>query len=239
MKGTSFAAYIRKLTKTNSTTLPDADIVTFANIVKDDIAEEIVSNLDENYFDMELTRDLEVGIRDYTFADDTLKHIKYAAAKLDGSNVSYLGEADISQFDTPMLENSYIKEKYASRKPEYYISGRGMTILSGDDIIDVTGGLKLLAEIYPEDLTTGDLSSSDDLSIPSSDETHRLPRQTHKVWAIKVAIEYKQSRDKPIPLTQQEQKVDITLQNLLTKLVKRNAVRSFTASVPKDDGQDY
>lgn len=239
MNGTTFAAYIRKLTKTNTTTFPNADIVTLANVIKDDIAAEIVANVDENYFDVEMVRDLEADIRDYTFANDVLKHVKYVAAKLDGTNWVYLKEADISQFDTAMLENSYIKEKYAGKKPEFYISGRSLKILSGDDIILVSDGLKVLAEVYPEDIDTSDLAGSDDLSIPSADDAHALPRQVHKHWALKVAIEYKQSRDKPIPLTQQEQKVDVDMQSVFTKLMKRNAVRSFTASTPKDDGQDY
>lgn len=240
MKGTTFAAYIRKLTKTNSTTLSDADIVTFANVIKDDIAAGIVANVDEHYFEMELVRDLEADIRDYTFPTDVLKHMTFGQAKLDGTNWSTLREADISQFpDTPILENTYIKELYAARKPEFLISGLSLKLLTGDDIIAVTEGLKLLAEIYPEDITTSDLASSNDLSIPSSDTTHRLPRQVHKHWALKVVIEYKQSRDKPIPLTQQEQRVEVDLQDVYTKLAPRNNNRSFVASIPADDGQDY
>lgn len=239
MNGTTFAAYIRKLTKTNSSTLPNADIVTLANVIKDDLAAAITAGVDENYFDMEMVRDLEVGTRGYTFPSDMLKHVKYVAAKLDGTNWSYLKEADISQFDTPMLEEAYIVEKYAALKPAYYISGRELKILSGTSIIAVTEGLKILSEVYPEDIDADDLSGTSDLSIPSSDVTHALPRQVHKHWALKVVIEWKQSKDKPIPLTQQEQRVEVDLQDALAKLDKRNAVRSFVASVPKDTGQDY
>lgn len=240
MKGTTFAAYIRKKTKTNSTTFSDADIVTYANVVKDEIAADIAANVDEGYFDMELTRDLEADIRNYTFADDILVHMKHCAAKLDGSNVVTLLEADMSQFDdTPILENSHIKELYSGRRPEFLITGRELKILSGDDIIDVTDGLKMIAEIYPEDITTTTLAASTDLSIPSSDTTHALPRQVHKLWALKVVIEYKQSRDKPIPLTQQEKKVEMDLLDVYKKLSPRNTNRSFQATTPKDDGQNY
>lgn len=244
MKGTTFAAYIRKQTKTNSTTLSDADLVTYANVVKDDLAAAIVAHVDEHYFEMELVRNLEANVRDYTFPSDILKHMSYAEAKLDGTNWKTLNEADISQFDdTPILENTHIKELYASRSPEFYISGRSLKILSGDDIDAVTEGLKLLAEVYPEDLETSDLASSDDLSIPSSDTTHRLPRPIHKVWADLVIIEYKQSKDKPIPLTKSELKLQVELDNgslgVFSRLTPRNQNRSFVASVPKDDGQDY
>lgn len=244
MKGTTFASYIRKQSKTNTGTLSDADLVLLANVVKDDLAAAIVANVDEHYFEMELYRDLEALIRDYTFPNDVLKHISFAEAKLDGTNWETLGEADLSHFpDTPITENSYIKELYASRRPEFLISGRSLRLLTGDDIIDVTDGLKLLAEIYPEDLTTSDLASSDDLSIPSSDITHRLPRQTHKVWADLVVIAYKEGKDKPIPLTKSELKLQVDAQNgnldVFQQLTPRNQSRSFIATVPKDDGQDY
>lgn len=240
MKGTTFASYIRSKTKTNSTTLTDADIVLLANLIKDDLAADIVSNVDEAYFDMELTRSLEADIRNYTFPNDILKHVKTVYAQLDGSNWSPLLEADISQFDdVAILENTNIKSLYSALTPEFLITGREVKILNGDDITAVTDGLKMLAEIYPEDITTTMLGSSADLSIPSSDTVHSLPRQVHKHWATLIIIEYKQSRDKPIPLTQQEKKVDIDLQNAFTKLAPRNMNRSFLSSTPKDNGQDY
>lgn len=239
MNGTTFAEYIRKQTKTNTTTLPNADIVVLANVIKDDIAAAIVSEVDENYFDIEMLRDLEVGVRDYTFPNDLLKHMKYCAAKLDGSDWVYLTEEDISHFENPLLEESEIVAQYASEKPRFYISGRSLKILSGDAIIAVTEGLKIIGEIYPEDIDASDLSATDDLSIPSSNTTHALPRAVHKIWAMKVIVEYKQSRDKPLPLTQEEKMIEIAMAASLQKLQKRNAVRSFVATVPKDDGQDY
>lgn len=240
MKGTTFASYVRKQTKTNSTTLTDADIVLYANIIKDDIAADIVSGVDENYFDITLTRNLEADTRNYTFPNDLLKHIKHVEAKLDGTNWEPLLEADISQFDdTAILQNSAIKELYRGRSPEFLITGRELKILSGDDIDAVDSGLQMIGEIYPEDITTANLASSDDLSIPSSNVTHRLPRQVHKHWATLVIVEYKQSRDKPIPLTDKEKSVGIDLEEELKRLEPRNANRTFLASVPKDNGENY
>lgn len=242
MKGTTFASYIRTKTKTNSTTLSDADIVLLANVVKDDLAAEIVANVDEGYFDMEMVRDLEADIRDYTFENDVLKHIKYAAAKLDGTNWLYLTESDFGAIEgekLPLMENTHIKELYAARKPQFLISGRGMTLLSGSDIEAVADGLKVVGEVYPEDISTSTLAASTEMSIPSSDQQHAMPRATHRVWAKMVVIEYKQSREKPIPLTEDEKKIELDLQRMFNTLRKRNAVRAFVAGVPRDDGQDY
>ena len=147
MIGTTFATYIREKTKTNSTTLTDAKLVVLANVVKDDLAAKIISNVDEGYFDMEMLRDLEADTRDYTFANDIVKNLKYAAAKLDGSNWSYLTESDYGAIEgekLPLLENTSIKNLYAARKPQFLITGRSMKILSGDDIDAVVEGLKVV-----------------------------------------------------------------------------------------------
>lgn len=239
MTGSTFASIVRKGTKTNSTTLSDADLALFMNEVQEEIAADIASEVDENYFDMELYRDLEADTRGYTYANDILKHSKYVAAKLDGTNWTYLTEAFFSEFTTPMRENTYIKSMYAAKAAQFYNSGRELFILSGDDIEAVTDGLKMVAEIYPEAITTSDLSSSDDLSIPSSNTAHRLPRQCHPYWAMQVIIKFKESKDKPIPLTKDEQKAEIKRDEMLEKLRKRNQVRSFQSTVPHDDGQNY
>jgi predicted DNA binding CopG/RHH family protein len=240
MTGTAFTAYVRKKTKSNTATFTDADIVAFANAVKDDIAERIATDVDEHYFEIELTRDLEADVRDYTFPNDLLKHIRHAQAKLDGTNWLPLDERDLSQIDdVAILEESKIASLYSGESPEYYISGRGLTLLSGDAIEAVSGGLKLLGEVYPEDIDTDDLASATDLSVPSTDETHRLPRAVHKHWADMVVIEYKESRDKPMALTKKEQRIDISLAETLSKLVKRNTARTFNASVPTNNGENY
>lgn len=242
MTGQTFAAYIRKQTKTNTTTFTDADLVVFANVSKDELAGEIVANVDEGYFDVEMVRDLEAGIRDYTFTNDILKHIKYASAKLDGTTVSYLREADYSSAETqnqPLLENETVKSMYASRKPEFLVTGRGITLLTGSDIISVDDGLKVVAEVYPEDLTTGSWASSADLSVPSTDITHAMPRASHLLWATRIIAMFKGSKDKPIPLTQSEQAILASTEEVFGMLRKRNTMRSFTAAVPSDDGSSY
>ena len=48
MVGTEFAIYIRYLSRTNSTTFTDAQIVSLANIVKDDMAKDIIKADERN-----------------------------------------------------------------------------------------------------------------------------------------------------------------------------------------------
>lgn len=242
MTGSNFTSYIRTRTKTNSTTLPASDIVLLANVVKDDLAAMIASNVDENYFDMEMTRPLEAGVRDYTFDSGVIKNTRYASAKLNGTKWEYLTEADFGMMEglkESMLEEDVLRAYYANKKSQYLITGMSLRILSGAEIIDVDAGLKVVAEVYPEDISTDNLASSIDLATPSVETAHRLHRATHRVWAKMVAIEYKQSREKPIPLTEDEKKIEIDLGELYKTLRKRNAVRTFVAGVPQDDGQNY
>lgn len=242
MTGQTFTAYIRRQTKTNTATFPDADLVTFVNIAKDELAGEIVANVDEGYFDVEMVRSLEADTRDYTFTNDILKHIKYASAKLDGTKPEYLREADYSMAEVqnmPMLENDVVKAMYSGKKPEFLVTGRGVTILSANDIIDVVEGLKVVAEVYPEDLDSTRLNSTDDLSVPTTDVTHAMPRASHLLWATRVISMFKSSKEKPIPLTQSEQVILTTTEEVFKMLNKRNVVRSFTAAVPENDGSTY
>jgi hypothetical protein len=241
MTGTQFSQLIRKWTSTNSATLTDADLVVFANAVKDDLAELIVANVDEGYFNATDTRDLEAGVRNYTYPSDWLKSMRYISAKLDGVKTTTLDEVDfgfIAKHQMP-LEESYIVDMFSNRRPAFYFSGNELNILSGSAIIAVTGGLTIVSEIYPEDLTTTHLSGSTDLSVASATTTCRLPRSAHMPWATLVSIAYKSSKDKPLPLTDNEKKVAVDLEEMYKKLRGRNAVREVTASVPYDDGQDY
>lgn len=245
MTGQTFTALIRYLTKTTSTTLTDADIVMLANVEKDNLAELIASNVDEGYFNVDEVRDLEADTRRYTFDSAMLKAIKYIAAKLDGTNWTYLTQTDFGYFagrELPLLENTEIKSEFAN-KAKFLISGLEVWLLTGDDIIAVSEGLKLVTEVYPEDITTGTLSLTADISIPTSTTAVTLPRATHRVWAHMVSIAYKSSKDKPLPLTAEEKKLVTLLDDpnyvLYEKLKNRNAVGSFLASVPYDDGQDY
>lgn len=242
MTGTNFASYIRYLTKTNSTTLTDAQIVLLANVEKDNLAELITSEVSEGYFDMEDIRDLEASTRNYTYPADLLRGLRYVSAKLDGTNWSYLRELDFGYFEgrnLPLREESWITNEFSTKKPRYYLSANELWLLSGTTMTAVTGGLKIVSEVYPEDIATGALSSSTDLSVPSSNTAIRLPRQAHKIWAKMVSIAYKSSKDKPLPLTADERKLTVDLDELYQKLEGRNTVRNIIGSIPSDDGQDY
>lgn len=237
MTQAQFAEYIRKKTKTNSTTLPDAEILLYANIIKDDLAKE-VNKANEDYFGIRIVRDLVAGKRNYLFPSYVMGKIKYLQAKLDGTNPKRLNEFDINTYERPTNE-SKILANWAGQEPTFDIFGGEIVIYSDSTIIEVTGGLELWAIIYPADLTS--LAGTADMSIAPSNITFGMPRQLHMVWATKVIIEYKTSKERPIPLTEREQNIQIELDTAINSLKNQNLDRAIVATIPNfgNNGQDF
>lgn len=237
MTPAQFAKYIRLRTKTNATTFPDADILTFANIIKDDLAKE-VTKANEDYFGIELLRSLQAGQRAYGFPTYVLNQIKYTQAKLDGTNWSKLEEFDITSYEKT-TDESAILANWAGKKPMFDIFGNQLVIYSDSAILSVTDGLKLWAIIYPEDISS--LAGTVDMSVPPSTTGFGLPRQLHFVWATKVIVEYKSSKEKPMPLTEREQNINNEMFLAINSLKEMNLDRTVVASMPNtgNNGQDY
>ena len=237
MTPAQFAAYIRKRTKTNSTTFTDADILLYANIIKNDLVKE-VTKANEDYFGMELVRDLVAGKRNYAFPTYILNNIKYLQAKLDGENWNVLKEFDVNSYKGATDEES-IQANFSGKNPQFDIFGGELIIYSGSAIIDVVEGLKLWTMVYPADLVS--LTGTSDMSENPSDIEFGVPIELHFVWATKVIIEYKQSKEKPIPLTEKEANVNNDLTLAINSLKGFNLDRSIVATVPdkSNNGQDY
>jgi hypothetical protein len=237
MTPAQFAAYIRKQTKTNSTTFPDADILLYANIIKNDLAKE-VTKANEDYFGVELKRDLVAGKRNYAFPTYMLNNMKYLQAKLDGTTQQVLKEFDVNTYKTATDEDS-ILANWAGKSPSFDIYGNEIIIYSDSAIIDVTEGLILWSIIYPADLTS--LSGTSDMSENPTLTSFGIPTELHFVWAAKVIIEYKNSKEKPIPLTEREVNVNNDLTLAINSLKGLNLDRSLVATIPdySNNGQNY
>lgn len=197
-----FADYIRLKTRTNSTTLSDANIMLLANMFIDEFAKDIVK-VDEDYFGMPQTTDLVLNQREYPLPADLLNRIKYVEAKLDGTNWLTLDELDILSYrgttDETTIASSFTNTKGGAK----YDLFRGSLWLYSGSVIAVSGGLKLWAFSWPARIT--DLSLTTDMSIDPSTTSHGFPRAFHKLLADRVIIEWKEVGDRPIPLTEREQ----------------------------------
>jgi len=213
-----------------------------ANVEQASLAEDIASNVDEGYFLMEDVRNLEATTRKYVYPQDLLKSLKYIAAKLDGTNWTYLREIDFGYIEgrnLPLMEESQIQNEFSDKEAKFLFHGTELMLLNGAAITAVTGGLKIVSEVYPEALVSGDLSGNALLSTPSATTAVRLPLAAYKALAKMVSIAYKTSKDKPLLLTEDEKLLPVDKMNLYNKLRGRNAVRVIQGSVPYLDGQNY
>jgi len=59
------------------------------------------------------------------------------------------------------------------------------------------------------------------------------------VLATGMIIEWKESRDKPIPLKESELRYDDDVEKAISKLKKANYDREVIGLIPEDDGQEY
>lgn len=231
----TFADLIRFHTKTNSATLTDANLAMLATVALDDIAKEIAKT-NEDFFGMTFMRDLIEGQREYYLPDEVLNNIKMVEATFDGTVWEYLPEFDLNLYTKPTNEESILTN--FSHKPMFDIWGNSLYLYS-KAIIDIPEGLKLWAIIYPKGISAANLSSETDMSVPPDEYEFGVPRQFHELIARRVIIDYKNSRDKPIPLTERESAFEVDLQKAVQAVRGLNLDRSMVASVPYNDGQNF
>lgn len=235
MTPAQLATYVRTQTRTDSTTLPDSTLLIYANIAKNEICEKIAKT-DEDYFGLELSRNLEADNRKYGLDPSLMNGIKYAEAKIDGVNQKRLVPYNLNKLGIGTDESSIIS--YMSGKRwGYFIFGGQFYVLSDVAIIDVEAGLKMWANVYPKDLD--DLSSTVDMTEVSSDTEFGIPLIMHELIARRAIIEYKNSQEKPIALTEKEQLFNADLVEKIKLLTSFNLDEDIIPAVPQDDGSDY
>jgi hypothetical protein len=241
MKYSELATYVRDKTGTDSVTLTDAIMTIYFNLAKDEICRAI-SRADETYFGITMLHNLVAGQREYAFEDNMLTNMFRLEANIapttDEEDWKILKEYDIQQFKTTTDEDSLTS--YMSGKDNgFIIFGNEIKIVSADPIIDVTDGMKLWCNIYPTDIESTDLASGDDMSEPPSATEYGIPKQFHHLLANRIIIEYKESLDKPIALTQKEQNWYQELQMAVSQLSPQNFDREYMSSQPYNDGSQY
>lgn len=243
MTAAEFATYVRLKTRTNSTTFTDSDILALMKVRQDEIAEAILK-ADEDILLIPETVNLVANQREYPLDTDLLTRISRVEAKLDGTNWVKLVELDLEQITVPTASEAEITRIFNSQQfnesnphgARFDLSRKAIYIYSGT-ISAVTGGLKFWIDTYPAAITS--LSGGSDMSIDPSDTTHGIPRPLHKVWAMGVIIDYKESREKPIPLSEREQNYDSYLQMAIESLKHGNMDREVIGDIPYDDGSNY
>lgn len=248
MTGLDFASYIRFKTRTNSTTFTTTEIILLANVVIEELAPQILEAQEDILLIPHTTNLIATGgdavKRLYPFPTTILARIKRVEAKFDGTNWINLTEFDINQYHKPSDETSILAQfSNAEGKAKYDIGRKALRIFSGE-ITAVAAGLKLWLNTYPAKLQPFQLEDNVDLSIALSSTTHGMPQEFHELWARRVGILYKASREKPIPLDEQELKYELDLKEAIITLRHGNDDREVFAPLPPasdrgNHGQNY
>jgi hypothetical protein len=233
MTGAEFAAYIRYMTRTDAYTLSDADIVLLANARMETMARGIMG-ADEDTLVLPHTTNLLAGVRNYPFPNSILSRIKYVEAKFSASREFVtLTELDVNNYGRPTDEATIVSLFTNDEgSPRYDIYRKQLMIYSGT-IIAVTAGLKLWCNTYPKKIEAATLLDAiTDLSEDPTATEHGFPQELHELWARGVSIDYKQSREKPIPLSEKELSWRVDYMEAIVDLKHGNLDREVFASVP-------
>jgi len=248
MTAAEFATYIRFMTRTTSVTFTDANILALMKIRQDEIARSILK-ADEDILLIPQTSNLVADQREYPFPSDIIAKIKRVVAKINGTDWVPLTEIDLLDLTVPLETEANITTNFNSLQYErsnpqgarFDIRRKALYILSGT-ISAVTSGLRLYLSTYPSAIT--DLTGTDDLSVDPSDTTHGIPRVLHEIWARGVIMDYKSSREKPIPLSERELSYKLDLDKAIVTLKHGNLNREVIGHLPPasdrgNDGFDY
>lgn len=237
MKYNEYTEHLRYLTKTNTTTFTDAEIVRFSNVFLDNFAAAIEER-NQSYFDMQMVRDLVADQRFYNLPDEWMNRIIRVSLNLDGTDLVKATPIGFGEYNGT-LEESEIRFKFANELPMYTILRKSIVLLTGTAIIDMPNGIELWSKIYPAQWTTAVLPLNEEMSVDPTNTSIGMPRQFHELLCRRVAIEYKQTRDRPIPLNEREQMFKQDFKDALDAITEDNLDEHRVAQLPNDDGSKY
>lgn len=231
------ANYVRFKTRTNSSTFTDADILMLMKIRQDELAKDIL-DADEDILLIPQYSNLVANQREYSLPIDMLSSIKRVEAKLDGTNFIKLNELDIVSLQHSILSETEITNNFSNEEGKAYfdLTRKSLYIYSGI-VSNVADGLKIWVNSWPTAIS--DLTSEVDMSVDPSTTTFGIPRELHEIWARGIIIDYKGSRENPIPLSEQELNYGIDKIRSINSLKPQNLDREFIGSTPFNDGSQY
>jgi len=206
-------------------------------IRQDEISKDII-DVDEDILLIPQYTSLVANQREYSLPNDMLASIKRVEAKLDGTNYIKLEELDIVSLKNSILTESQITENFSNEEGHAYfdLSRKSLYLYSGT-VPTSADGLRVWCNTWP--LAVPNLSDTTDMSNDPSTTTHGIPRELHEIWARGVIIDWKSSRDKPIPLSEKELSYKIDKRIAIDSLKPQNRDRQVIGSVPFNDGSNY
>jgi hypothetical protein len=213
-----FADLVRYRTKTNTTTLTDADLLLVMNMVKDDIGRDIVENVRENFFVVTQTDSLVADQRNYPIVEQSyIMGVDRVEAKLDGTNWVKLEPLDTVNFELPLSETMIVNTFSNNQGDCFFELYRDEVWIYSGTITSVTDGLKWRVYTFPADISDA-TEDTVDLATHASGTAHGVPKSMHSVWIDKVVIFIKTSGDKDVQLTERERNIEYHYEKALNSL---------------------
>lgn len=245
MTETQLAARIRYYTRTNSTTLTNADLQLLMNSEKDAIC-SLISQTQSTLFILRHTMNLTADTRRYLLPADILNHILgIEIAFNQNSPIEYIKATRIMrEHYSKSLVDANIENDFTNDDPKYFVWGRVVYLLTGDisstvlGASSVTNGIRVSYRKYPADFSTA-LNGTSDLEDDPSTTTFGFPKQFHELLARRVSIIWKSGRPKPIPLSELERNYERDLQVQLNAIAQDDLSEHLVSSLPVDNGEDY
>lgn len=239
MTALDLATEIRRQTHTNTTTFPDADMLPLVNYWKDWLASKI-QKVRKDIWDIPFLDDLVLDQREYPFPATTMNSIKSLELKFSSTGDYVLAEPIQRHHYLDALQESKIIENYDNLEPKYFTRRKSVYILSGA-IVAVTNGFRVVAQIFPVDLSAL-IGDTTDLSVDPSNTTHGFPKEFHLLWARAVAIAYKDANN--VPVSRKDLEFDDDLEDALDEFKTAILDEEITGKLPVassrgDDGFDY
>jgi hypothetical protein len=114
---------------------------------------------------------------------------------------------------------------------------RESIVIYSGTISNVTDGLRIWVNTTVPDLTS--MTSTTDMSVDPSNTTHGIPRALHHTLADGIVIHWKQSREKPIALSDTEIRYDLEVRKAISSLKRKNYDRTVFGLIPHDNGGEY
>ncbi len=239
MTGTQLATLIRRKTKTNSTTYPNADLLVDVNLMKDELVSRI-QQVRPEIFNIKEDQNLVVSStsREYDIPDEALNRIIDLELKFSASGDFVTAAFLARRHYKDSLQESKIVNNFDNLEPRYFIRRKKVYVLSGT-IVAVTNGFRLIYDRVPADLAN--MTGSTDLALNTATE-NGIPKEFHELWARRVNIEYKSAN--LLPLSQKDLEYEKDLEKALDDLSTANLSETIIGALPPsskrgNDGADY
>jgi len=237
----TFTSSLRTLTRTTSTTLTDAEVVSTVNLLKPILERKIVRVGDGRALGRTSYTDLVAGQRQYEFPTNFIRMYKLEI-NISGTQWGLVDEIDFNVVDTPISTENDITSYFSDSDPKFAMYRNAFNIYTGSTLTDVSQGLRLYYAIYSHKWVTGDLSSTNDISLDVTSTDVGFPEEFHEVLMYKCSKFIKQNRDKPLELVDEEKYLDLPgglFEDSLATYMQANRDRKVEGILPDTFNYGY